>query len=99
MTVRPSTQPKKSDLDYLKGLGEVPQWLTLNGLRDWSKLNLGSSAVSDDGLIRLRGLLHLVELPRLRMLFMYGIAACPVGLACQRQSFPGRAAMVPTARH
>ena len=62
MAVRPSTQPSESDLDYLKALGEVPGWLTLEGLMDWQKLNLGSTAISDDELIHLKGLRKLESL-------------------------------------
>ena len=47
---------------YLKALREVPGWLTLEGLMDWQKLNLGSTAISDDELIHLQGLRKLESL-------------------------------------
>ena len=53
--------------------GEFPDYL--GGLTKLEWLSIFDTQVSEAGLI------HLVELPRLRMLFMYGIAVCPVGLA------------------
>jgi len=53
---RRSDQPTESDLDYLKALREVPQWLTLQELSRWSKLNLSCTEATDAGLAHIKSL-------------------------------------------
>jgi hypothetical protein len=69
--------------------GDFPDYL--GGLTTLEWLSIFDTQVSEAGLI------HLVELPRLRMLFMYGIAVCPGGLACLKRMKKLRALYVTDA--